>query len=410
MITEELMEKMIKPSFERRRAMQEIPGQSFNKCFKEVKWIQKFKKNHAGQDLKELFSNLDKREVIIFSPNYQKINELEEIKSKVIFPFDNVFLEYPLQFNIIDKKREDVISIISDGFYFKAFKNKEGETNGIMVFSILLDYGSNPNNIFEEGVKPFICMLPYDQLNKEISFTEEVTNTDKIIIQEVMKVFKKVCYLVQRKEYNEYFKWTPQEIIKKEIIYSHDVKSHKRHFWKDSGKFKIPLLSKEELSQRGYGLDECVFRGYELRRDVPYKIINSYVVGKDKPKKIEHNKIINLLKKRQFKNEQKLGLTLSNIFPDKFIKKHDRKTIRPLELDFYIHDLKLAFEYDGEQHFDKNICENVFKTNFESQKNRDNKKNSICRHKNINLIRVKYDEPLTITNIKNKIKLKGIIL
>lgn len=35
-------------------------------------------------------------------------------------------------------------------------------------------------------------------------------------------------------------------------------------------------------------------------------------------------------------------------------------------------------------------------------------KNKLCKRKNVILVRIKYDEPLTKTHIKNKIKRMGI--
>lgn len=56
----------------------------------------------------------------------------------------------------------------------------------------------------------------------------------------------------------------------------------------------------------------------------------------------------------------------------------DRKTIFPRELDIYIPDLKLAFEYDGDYwHSLPNVIEN------------DKSKNNLCEQHNIRLIRIK---------------------
>ena len=75
-----------------------------------------------------------------------------------------------------------------------------------------------------------------------------------------------------------------------------------------------------------------------------------------------------------------------------------------MELDFWIHKLNLAFEYDGEQHFDRHLCEDIFKSDFDALQKRDKRKDHLCRNKHITLIRIKYDEPLTKSHIKKKIK------
>lgn len=48
----------------------------------------------------------------------------------------------------------------------------------------------------------------------------------------------------------------------------------------------------------------------------------------------------------------------------------------------------------------------MFGSDFEALKKRDRKKEVMCRERNITLIRIKYDEPLGINLIKNKIKVK----
>jgi len=415
MITEQLSEKVISPALDKYNSMQKITGHPFNKFFKEIKWVMKkggFNKTNQEENnfLTKYFNDINKQEVIIFSPDKKRLDLMDEVKKKTIFPFDKIFLEYPMKHAIKRECFNDIIFKFTNGFFIDSIKNEDGEINTLHISSIWLDYGSNKNNEFEEGVTPRTIIISYSHINKEFSFDETISEEEKAIVECVIRNLKKICYLVQTKQYNEYYKWTPRGIIRKNVVYSHDVKSHRRHFWKDSGRFKIAFMSKEELIEKGYGIDECVFRGYELRRDVPYKIINSFKVGGDNCTDKKDNRMINILKNRIFKNEERLGFIISKIFVSEHIKKHDRRRIKPFELDFYIHNLKLAFEYDGEQHYDKKVCEEVFKSDFEAQRRRDIKKNALCRRKKIKLIRVKYDEPLTITNIKKIIKSKGFLI
>ena len=70
-------------------------------------------------------------------------------------------------------------------------------------------------------------------------------------------------------------------------------------------------------------------------------------------------------------------------------------------------ELKLAIEYDGEQHFKlKNNSfgagEEKSKINFEKLVQNDKIKNEYCVNNNILLIRIRYDE--NILNVENKIK------
>jgi len=404
--SQEFPEEIFTDAIEKLKEHSKFTGKPFYRFFKDYK----FTKNRVGIKDSSYFEHIDKiskQDIIIFSPDKDKLDKIEKINKKVIFPFDKIFLEYPIiEFVVRDNK---TILQFTDGFLIDTIKKDDGNVGGILFISIWLDYGQNPNNLAEEGVTTRIILLPYSQLTGEIMFTKELSDEEKNMVSKVTEVLKKVCYLIQKKEYKEYYKWSPSGIKSKEITFYQEVKSHKRHFWKDSGKFIIPTLSKEEILNRGYFIDELVFRGYELRRDVPYQIIGAYKIGEEKPNNInKNNRIIYLLKNRILKKEEELGRIIYQLFPNQFIKKHDRKAVKPLELDFYIRDLKLAFEYDGEQHFDKKICEEVFFSNFDELQKRDRKKEVMCKNNNIKLIRIKYDEPLGINLIKRKLKDKQI--
>jgi hypothetical protein len=223
-----------------------------------------------------------------------------------------------------------------------------------------------------------------------------------IFVEKFFILFKSLLNKIEKKEYTSYKKWTPLGYETKEIVYSHDVCSHRRHFWEDSGRFKIPLMSEEELKQKGYGIDEVVFRDGELRKDVPYKLIDSFVVGGDKPKK-EENRVIELFKRKILRQEDKIYNILKEIYPDKIIRRHDRKTLKGLELDFNIPELRLGIEYDGEQHFDKELYLKLYGVGFDEQVKRDRAKENLCRKRSIKLIRIKFDEPLTKKYLINKI-------
>ena len=375
-----------------------IPGHSFNLFFKDIEDYIKSSKNLDYEWRKDIEST-DKRDIIIFSPGINKINSYELGKKKLIFPFDNIFVEYPL------KMEKNHIKHFSYGFLLKAVRNEKEEIYAILVNMVWLDWGVKKG---EEGVTPNIMLIPYDLLNQTIDKLKLKNNShlDNELVLKIFTIMKKIVQLVQNKDYSSYFKWTPLGVTQNKIVYSHDVRSHKRHFWRDSGRFKISFLSKAEAILRGYEIDDLVFRGNELRRDVPYKIIDTFTVGKDKEKK-EDNRIIRILKGKILRNETKLGKILLEIFPNEIIR-HNKtfsKNSR-LRLDYCIWKKRLAFEYDGEQHFDKDLYKKLYGDGFDEQVKRDKKKNKLCKKKNITLIRIKYDEPLTKSHIKNKLKEK----
>lgn len=69
------------------------------------------------------------------------------------------------------------------------------------------------------------------------------------------------------------------------------------------------------------------------------------------------------------------------------------KNGHPLFFDFYLPDYNTCIEYDGEQHFKyhESSCWNTEENYFETQK-RDKQKDSYCKAKGINLIRIPYTD------------------
>jgi len=62
------------------------------------------------------------------------------------------------------------------------------------------------------------------------------------------------------------------------------------------------------------------------------------------------------------------------------------ETGRKLELDGYCEELQLAFEYDGEWHYQNNARPGL----LNSQQNRDKVKNRLCKENGVSLIRIPY--------------------
>jgi hypothetical protein len=90
-----------------------------------------------------------------------------------------------------------------------------------------------------------------------------------------------------------------------------------------------------------------------------------------------------------YKNEQICREIFEKIFDKKFFK--SRQIIKPYELDGYNDELKLAFEYHGEQHYyyipHFHRIENALDLRIE----RDNLKEQLCLKNNIKLIIIKYN-------------------
>lgn len=71
----------------------------------------------------------------------------------------------------------------------------------------------------------------------------------------------------------------------------------------------------------------------------------------------------------------------------------------PMQLDWYSSDIKLAFEFQGQQHYKYVQYISKSKKNFEYLQQCDKLKKSLCQKEMINLIEVRYDYKLTTLSL-----------
>jgi predicted nucleic acid-binding Zn ribbon protein len=110
-----------------------------------------------------------------------------------------------------------------------------------------------------------------------------------------------------------------------------------------------------------------------------------------------------------FKKEMELLVYIHHLFGNYDILTHHRKPLmgwkpKGLELDIYIPELKLAFEYNGKQHYEWISYLHPTKKDFEYQQYKDRCKKKMCKLKGITLIRIKYDEKLSEQLVLSKLK------
>ena len=109
-----------------------------------------------------------------------------------------------------------------------------------------------------------------------------------------------------------------------------------------------------------------------------------------------------------FKHEMELLVYIHHLFGNYDILTHHRKPLvgwepRGLELDIYIPELKLAFEYNGEQHYEWIEFFQKTKEDFKALQYRDRCKKKICKIKGITLIKIKYNEKLSEQLVLSKL-------
>lgn len=126
-------------------------------------------------------------------------------------------------------------------------------------------------------------------------------------------------------------------------------------------------------------------------------------------------KIENGVEDKSLVSQKQLCYILDKLYPgeitidDKFHTfLRSPTTNRLLQLDRYYPQLKLAFEYDGAQHFISIDGWGGEKTLRKVQR-RDKEKDELCQGQGIQLVRIKYDERLSVKNIKNLLIQRGVL-
>ena len=87
---------------------------------------------------------------------------------------------------------------------------------------------------------------------------------------------------------------------------------------------------------------------------------------------------------------------------DEIIRHHRPEWLSGLEMDIYLPKRKLAFEYQGQQHFGPIKAWGGEKALVELQE-RDVKKRESCHERGVKLIAVDYTEPLTESHIRKRV-------
>lgn len=105
------------------------------------------------------------------------------------------------------------------------------------------------------------------------------------------------------------------------------------------------------------------------------------------------------------KGAQHLFDIIKEIFPhQKIVREYNVADRGSLFLDFFLPALKLAFEYDGEFHFEYNEHFHGSRENFVKAKRRDAEKDQRCEEEGITLIRVAYNEEMSRALVLSKIE------
>lgn len=97
-------------------------------------------------------------------------------------------------------------------------------------------------------------------------------------------------------------------------------------------------------------------------------------------------------KEQCWENEKQMIKIIRELYPKHEVKTHDRTTLDGLEIDCYIPELKLGFEYNGKQHYEHVKIFHKTIEDFKKQKERDIEKMKRAKNKGIKIITIRYDE------------------
>lgn len=152
----------------------------------------------------------------------------------------------------------------------------------------------------------------------------------------------------------------------------------------------IDLMIKKYGIEQVFNLDYYYFKNREGRaaKNFYNKIIDDYYNS------LPESKIL-------WKSEYKLFMLVKHTYPDAIYQYYDPK-FKGLIIDIYIPSLKVAIEYQGEQHY--RVIERFSDNSLSERIENDNLKRQLCRINNIKLIEWKYDELISKLILDKKIK------
>ena len=100
---------------------------------------------------------------------------------------------------------------------------------------------------------------------------------------------------------------------------------------------------------------------------------------------------------------------VEDIFENYECERHCRPNfLEGLEIDIYIPELKLGFEYNGIQHY-KPVEHWGGEESLKKQQARDKRKQQLCDQNDVKLIIIKYDEQLSKDLILSKIPVEYLV-
>lgn len=111
----------------------------------------------------------------------------------------------------------------------------------------------------------------------------------------------------------------------------------------------------------------------------------------------------------KWKSENQMFKLIHKHFSNAIFQYRNEQLLDLQSFDTYVPELKIAFEYQGRQHYEP-IDFFGGEEGFARLQERDARKKQICEDNGITLIEWKYDEPISATTLKRKLNEKNIMI
>jgi hypothetical protein len=183
-------------------------------------------------------------------------------------------------------------------------------------------------------------------------------------------------------------------------------------FYENQKRMELLRSEKDELINKYFPTPEDYYKN-DVKRIPDWVRERKYVIEKEDGKLHRKNmKMIENLVRGEFGykpigemwvNETILYKLVKELFPSSQVIHHYRgKELEGLEIDVFVKEKKIGFEYNGLQHY-KPIKHFGGKVSLNKTKERDKRKKELCNRLGIELHIIKYDETITKELIKSRL-------
>lgn len=355
-----------------------------------------------------------------------KIRETTLNKKKLLYLAKNFKKEIILELTKIkiSKKYNYLLSISSNKvnkFLFDIYLTKTNYNSELFKFLLQLNSKINGNyqtqfliRLILDNFKSelYFKVILYNYIIKVLYFEYAIYNDFEYFnLPRFIKKFK-YFYKQNKKLFGNYY-YVSGKILSSSSVVSHLFSRRKIDYQFKEGKdFYYTLKNKKKkltINELIRCLSKCRFiderkREYDFLKEDDLILLDYFY------QKIRENYVGTY----KWVNEFFLYTNTKSLFKKnkiKIFREYSPKLLKPQRLDIYFeyNKKKIAFEYQGEQHF-KPIAFFGGREALKKRKRLDLKKEKICKKLNIILIKFYYNETVTIETILKKLNENNIIL